>query len=812
MLLNGIWSVRGKDEKGNVIEFKGSVPGCVHTDMIEEGIIKDIYYRDNSEKIRWIEENDYTYSRSFYLEHIEENARLEFDGLDTYAEIILNGVTIGNTDNMHIPYAFLVDGILKEGENLLEVCFRSPVKEVEGKPSLPAAFTNERVHTRRIQCTYGWDWVDRFVTMGIFRDVRLVFGKANEIDNVYVYTKDVNSDYAQVKINVELREAIRNGDSVSFEITAPDRKVCFSKSRTILKDSLYEYVDVKNPKLWYPAGYGAQPLYTLKITTPSSSEIIKFGIRKITILQAVDEEGSIEKEIAEKIKSADPVKNFDKNSDTSSFIVLVNDVRIMCKGGNWVPCEPFPSAEAPEKITRLLELAVDSGANMLRVWGGGIFERDEFYNECDRLGILVTQDFLMACGKYPESEEWFSSALKEEAKAACLRLRNHPCLAWWSGDNENAVMGNENITEFDGYIAATESLEPVVTKYDPERYFLPSSPYGGEPFCSATRGTTHCTYYLGDIFGYVKDTDMKDYREYFSRFLFRFNAEQGVLGMPFVSSLKKFMTDEDIFGDDTYMSEFHTKNNPGLPVHTIYEYVDIMSRKIFGEFKDGADRVLKMQMLQCDWVRLSLELARRNKWYSSGIIYWMYNDCWPAANGWSLVDYYAAPKPSYYAFKRVAKPVIGSIYEENGVVSVYACNDSLTEVSGSGKIYVYDFIKGENLWEDAFDFSVNANVSEKVYSNDFEAVNKYLSETTIILCDIYGDDISDRAMFVKDRFKDLDINYCDVKILKDDDNEITVSADEFLPYAVIDVPYLLEDNCFVLKKGETKTIKKIKRL
>jgi beta-mannosidase len=272
------------------------------------------------------------------------------------------------------------------------------------------------------------------------------------------------------------------------------------------------------------------------------------------------------------------------------------------------------------------------------------------------------------------------------------------------------------------------------------------------------------------------------------------------------------MTEEDIFGDDTYMSEFHTKNNPGLPVRTIYGYVDIMSKKIFGDFKDGADRVLKMQMLQCEWVRLSLELARRNKWYSSGIIYWMYNDCWPAANGWSLVDYYANPKPSYYAFKRAAKPVIGSICEENGILSVSVCNDSLSAVSGAGKIYVYDFVKNENLWEDSFDFSVKGNASELIYSTDFENVNKYLSESTVILCDIDGEDISDRAMFIKDRFKDLDIKYCDVKIVKDDDSEITVIADEFLPYAVIDVPYLLEDNCFVLKKGEMKTIKKIKNL
>ena len=808
MLLNGTWKVKGCLENGEVTEFSGNVPGCVHTDMIKNGFIGDIFYRKNALEIQWIEKNDYTYYKCFTVEKVYENAYIEFDGLDTYCDVYLNGTKIGEAENMHLQYAFCADGVLKDGENMLEIRFYSPVNKVEGKPPLPGAFTTERLYTRRIQCTYSWDWVDRFVTMGIFRDVRLVFRKPNEIDNLYIVTKSINQYSAQMKLSVALRDFKLSLDEyIGIEIKDPNGKLCFSKKRAAVYENFSEYIDIVDPALWFPNGYGKQPLYTLTVTSGECVKSVKFGIRQITILQIEDEEGSKEQLICSELQKEDFLEKIDKNESTACFTVLVNGVKIMCKGGNWVPCEPFPSAETPEKISSLLTAGADAGVNMLRVWGGGIFERDEFYDECDRLGILVTQDFLMACGTYPEHESWFIEALSKEAESAALRLRNHACLAWWSGDNENAVMGYEDITDYPGYLSAAFGIEPVISKLDPERYFLPSSPYGGKVYCSATRGTTHNTFFLGDVFAYVRENDMKNYREYFSKHLYRFNAEQAALGLPFVSSLMNFMTEEDIFGEDTSVSQFHTKNNPALGDITLYQYIEMMTRKIFGDFTSGEDRVAKMQMLHCEWVRLTLENFRRNKWFSSGIVYWMYNDCWPAASGWSLLDYYAMPKPAYYEFKRSAKPVIASIDEKDGKLRVYICNDSLQNACGNAKLYVYDFVKDEELKTIGFAFSVPENSSECVYECDYGKISEMLSDTTVIICDIKSSLGDDSAFFIAERYQDLAVSYGGVRITEISEDSVTVTADCFTPYALIDVPYFLEDNCFMMKKGETRTIK-----
>jgi beta-mannosidase len=710
---------------------------------------------------------------------------------------------------MHITYAFCVDGILNQGKNTLKVAFHSPIEAVKDKPLLQGAFTRERMQTRRIQCTYSWDWVDRFVTMGIFRDVRLVYRNQNEIDSFYIFTKDINPYSAQMQLNITLRDFTPSYDLFSIEVFTPDGKLCYKKSRALLKESYVERFDIRAPQLWYPNGYGAQPLYKLVITTPNSKKEFLFGIRKLTVLELIDEEGTPERETALKLKNEPHIADKDNNEDSSCFTVLVNDIKIMCKGGNWVPCEPFPSAETPEKITQLLELGVKANVNMLRVWGGGIFEQEHFYNECDRLGILVTQDFLMACGEYPEKEEWFINELKKETVSAALRLRNHTCLAWWSGDNENAVNGHEETDNYRGYLAATYGIEPILNLLDPQRYFFASSPYGGKPYSSYTKGTTHNTYFLWTTLQYILKTDMHDYIDYLATYLARFNAEQAAIGMPFVSSLRKFLTDEDIFGNDTSMSEYHTKNNPALKP-SLYEYIEIMSQKIFGEFTDGQDRIRKMQMLHTEWVRISMELFRRNKWYSSGIIYWMFNDCWPAANGWSIVDYYAMPKPAYYIFKRCAQNILCCLERKNNKLEVRISNDSLVASSGNGRLYVYDFVDDRDLISFDFEYAIDKNTAECVYSVDYSEIKNVLSSSTVVLCDINDALNCDRAHWIPSRYTDLDITYSDVCILEETCDSITLKADEFTPFAIIDVPYILEENCFPMKKGEIKKIKKIK--
>lgn len=822
MLLNGKWTGSGLDENNHLIEFEAMVPGCVHTDLISNGIISDIYYRDRSLGVQWIEDRDFSFSRTFDVKMPEENSWLEFDGLDTYSEIYLNGDKIGETDNMHIPYAFPVDGILRAGENLLEVRFRSPVREVEGRPARAAAFTAERLYTRRIQCSYSWDWVDRFVTMGIFKDVRLVSHRKNEVDHFYIYTRSINAQAAQMKLEISFRDVVPETDWAVIEICAPDGEVIFRKKRKILGSRtgnylMTEFIDIRDPQLWYPHGYGEQPLYRLRVkTVQDDAEEIRisckeqqFGIRDLVILQLPDLPGSPEAELCKKLQQKSYVKEVDYNEDTAGFIVVVNGIRIMCKGANWVPCEPFPSAETPEKIRTLLHLGVEGGFNMLRVWGGGIFEQDAFYEECDRLGILVTQDFLMACGTYPEEEEWFIEALKKETKAAALRLRNHPCLAWWSGDNENAVHGSENRTGFDGYLAATYGIEPVLKQYDPQRYFLPSSPYGGDEYCSTTRGTTHNTYYLGPIFEYLRNSDFSDYRSFFSEFFARFSAEQAAFGLPFVSTLRKFMTEEDIFGEDTSISEFHMKNNPALGEITLFDYVNLMAEKIFGRYQDGYDRIRKQQMLHCEWMRLTFEAHRKHKWFSSGLLYWMFNDCWPAANGWSIIDYYCAPKPAYYMFKRCAKPVIAALEECEGKIRVHVSNDALAEVAGQGRLYLYDTAEEREVISAQFSFRIPENSAAQVLETEQGSLSTVGAggSSLVWICDIETNLGNDRAFLVPERFCDLDIRYTDAQILSQTESEIVVTADSFQPYVMLDVPYLLEDNCFLLKKGEKKTIR-----
>ncbi len=807
--LNGAWQGEYRTENGETFAFPATVPRCIHTDLLSCGKIGDFYYRDNSKEVQWIERCDVTYRREFEVDAVESGAFLEFDGLDTYCEIVLNGRKVGEGHNMFVPHAFEVDGVLKAGINRIEVRFFSPIRAVEGKPALPGAFPTERLHTRRIQCTYGWDWVDRFVTMGIFRDVRLVFRRPNTVAGVYVTTEEILPGSAQIKVSVTLSDFVRNGDALSFSVTDPDGKTVFSKSRALLDASLEEWIDLPDARLWYPNGYGEQPLYTLTAKTPAGETSVRFGIRRITLRQLVDQPGSREEALCKTVQAQPFAKGKDNNETTSGFTVFVNGTPIFCKGADWVPCEPFPSAETPEKITRLLEISRSCGVNMIRVWGGGIFERNEFYDECDRLGILVAQDFLMACGTYPEDEEWFLDELKREARAGALRLRNHACLAFWNGDNENAVYGNENKTDFPGYRAA-KVIAPILSELDPARRFLPSSPYGGDPYCSPTRGTSHSTFFLGSFFRYVRENDLSDWRHTMSQYLTRFNAEQPTMGMPFVSTLRRFLTDEDIFGDDQRMSEFHTKTNPSIKELTLFGHLDKMTEKLFGAYESGEDRVAKMQLMHCEWVRLGMELYRRNKWFASGILFWMLNDCWPAANSWSLIDYYAVAKPAFYVFKRCAQPVIASLAVDDGKLTVTVSNDGLTPASGKGRLSLYDFGEETDLLPTEFTYTVPANSAATVLSLDYAPFEKMLSRTRLPLCEIAnGDGETDRAFLIPARYADLDLDYRPLRVLEETPETVTVQADAFSPFALLDSPVLLSDNAICMKRGEKRVLKRL---
>lgn len=293
--------------------------------------------------------------------------------------------------------------------------------------------------------------------------------------------------------------------------------------------------------------------------------------------------------------------------------------------------------------------------------------------------------------------------------------------------------------------------------------------------------------------------------EFLSKMFARFSAEQSCLGLPFVSSLKNFMTDEDIYGHDISISKFHTKSGPGREDSdfTLFDAVVVMGEKVFGKFTSPQDSIKKQQMVQCEWIRLTFEAHRRNKWYSSGLIYWMMNDCWPAANGWSIIDYYAKPKPAYYIFKRCAKSVVASIEKKDGKLNIYVSNDKLEKCTGKGNLYLYDFKENKKLVEKSFDFTVEENEAGKVYECDFAEFDKQ----GIILCDIESNINDDRAFYVGN-FSKTGLAYKDAEIIAEDNESITVKADEFIPYVMLDVPYELEDNCFTMLSGEIRKLMK----
>lgn len=791
--LNGCWQGECFNASGTkTFDFSGNVPGCVHTDLAGTHIPEDIFYRNNADECQWIENCDWRYTKEFALTEVSAKASLVFEGLDTYADIYLNNTLIGAVDNMFISHSFDVAELLNEGNNTISVHFRSPVREVEELEEREGAFTTERMHTRRIQCTYGWDWVARFVTCGIWRDVYLDFTDDFSVKNAYIYTEQILEKSAQIVVEAEFKN-YHSGKVVEIEIVAPDGETVYRHKKFCKEPFTKEYIDIPDAKLWDPVGYGNQPIYTLRLC----GKEFKFGIRTATVLQLPDEKGSPYYNKCLEIKDSVSGEIYDRNDEFSGFQLLINGVPIMCKGANWVPCEPFPSAEKDEKTTELLTLAAEAGVNMLRVWGGGIFEKQHFYNECDRLGILVTQDFLMACGHYPEEKADFITQLQKETESAAYALRNHPSLVWWSGDNENAVWGSDEAEDYKGRTAIHEGIMPILNRLDPKRRFMLSSPCGGNTYASKTVGTTHNTQYLGDsIFPYILDTEMTDYKEFFSTLLARFIAEEPTLGAVSLPSLRRFMTDEDVFDSDE-MWNYHTKGNPGLSF-TLFDLLQNFSSKVLGEFKDGADRYFKLKYNQFEWIRVSMENIRRNRGFINGIVYWMWNDCWPASSGWAFVDYYCLPKASFYSFKRCAKQILASI-DKKDEFEIYLCNDSLSGKKVTLSLYLVQ--NGTVTPITATDAVISSAKSEKVFSVPLTDV----PENSMLICDVTSDGtLIDRAFYKSGTLPIVPTNA--VKVVSRTENTITVTADEYVHAVELDGEFVFDDNYFSLLPDEKRTV------
>lgn len=772
--------------------FAATVPGCVHTDLQNAGLIGDFYYRDNAESVQWIENETWVYEKTFDCDETE-GAVLVFEGLDTYCDVYLNGRRVGETENMFLVYRFDVSKDLKIGENKLLLVFHSAVKTVEGKPLHVGAFTRERMNTRRIQCTYGWDWVARFVTCGVYRPVYLQYEKAMRCESAFVYTKGIDAYGAEVAVRCEF--ACVGGALTVIEILDPAGIPVYRKDVYLDVPRYQCTANIAHPVLW-DVSNAENKLYTLRVTVGDEVFTEEFGIRTLRVLQLPDAPDSPNARLCKALKETESGKVFDKNEEFSGFEVLLNGRRVMCKGADWVPCEPFPSAETPEKITRILTLCKKAGFTFVRVWGGGIVECDHFYRECDRLGLLVMQDFLMACGTYPEDEVWFVEELQKEARLAAKRLRNHPCLAWYSGDNENATMGHDAADAYNGRISAFHGALPVLMVEDPTRPLFTSSPYGGILNASKTVGTTHNTNFLDSFFRWLENGDMTRYLENAKGYSARFIAEEPCFGAASYESLSGIMTDADIY-DDEAMWLYHSKTNPGLPKHLFRYYADYAA-SLFGSFADGRDRLFKLQYLQYEQIRISMENARRLRGFCGGLLYWMLADCWPSAAGWSIIDWYARPKAAYYAFGRAAAPLALSLTEESGKLVLYLGNDTDEAVEKTVRLTVVGTADGLSREERTIKLRAEAQDRAATVLGDLPAAGTFMTAA------LDGDSAS--RTFFKPGLPTL-IPAPSPEIVARSGDSLALRADRYLHAVRLSGADVFEDNYFSLLAGETRTIR-----
>ncbi|HVO76874.1 MAG TPA: glycoside hydrolase family 2 protein, partial [Candidatus Bathyarchaeia archaeon] len=611
---------------------RATVPGCVHTDLYDRGLIPDPFYGDNERALQWIENEDWEYRTTFDADAdflSRERIEIDFAGLDTYADVYLNDSLIIRADNMFREWRSSCKGLLRDKGNELRVYFHSPVEAVRARwqslgRELPGG---PRVLTRKAAYQYGWDWSPRYVTSGIWRPVRLVAWDQARIKNLWIVQHQLTSERADLAASFEIESTARQTVTMSIYIGNESYKVFDVDLLPGSNDVSLDF-SIPRPELWWANGLGEPRLYDFLGEMRAGGVLLdwtsrQFGIRTIDLVREKDAAGT-------------------------SFYFRLNGVPVFMKGANYVPQDCFPSRLSGERHEFLVASAANAGMNMLRVWGGGVYEDDDFYSLCDKYGILVWQDFMFACGMYP-ADSLFLDNVREEASENVTRLRSHPCLALWCGNNEIdegwhhwGWQGEFGYSAVDSarvwgdYVKLFHELLPaVVEKYDPGAAYLPSSPvHGRADPRSLTEGDSHYwgVWHDGEPF------------EAYTRNIPQFMSEFGFQSFPPLAAIESFARPEDWRVDSPVMLA-HQKNPRGNEIITTY------LERSYRTPRDFASFVYVSELLQAEGMKTGIEAHRRAKPYCMGSLYWQLNDCWPAVS-WSSIDYYGNPKALYYYARR----------------------------------------------------------------------------------------------------------------------------------------------------------------
>ncbi|NLC56301.1 MAG: glycoside hydrolase family 2 [Armatimonadetes bacterium] len=668
------------------------VPGNVELDLVRAGVLPDPFYGDNVHQLRPLEFHEWWYRRSFQAPELApgQRAELVFEGLDCLATIWLNGVEVGRADNMLVAHRFDVTAALKPGaENALAVRLASTVnaaRAYEPDPCEGHLTTNwELLSIRKAAHMGGWDIAPRVISAGIWRSVALEIHEPTEIVDLYYYTPAASDAAATLGVHFHFRTDAPELDGFALRFTGVCGESRFSQECPVYFVSGQCSIPVERPKLWWPKGYGDPHLYQV------TCELLHHGQ---VVDQRQDQVG---------IRTLKLHRTEITGQDGGEFRFEVNGTPILVKGANWVPADAFHSRDA-ERYEPCLALFDDLGCNMIRSWGGGVYEDHAFFDYCDAHGMLVWQDFAFACARYPQNPE-FLEAVRREAEQVVRKLRNHPSLAVWCGDNEcdeawlwgGFDPGNNRLTR--------EVLPQVVSRCDPWRSFLPSSPYHAPE--TVRRGNDRRLLPEEHLWGPRDYFKSRCYTENRAHFI----GEIGYHGCPNVSSLRRFLDEKHLWPYQGN-SQWITHCTDSVPGGGPYQYrVQLMAdqiQELFGVAPDNLEEfALASQISQAEAKKFFVEMTRLKKWQRTGVLWWNVIDCWPQFSD-AIVDYYYGKKLAYHYLRRVQAPVCLMVDEpESWHVRVVAGNDSRQPASGPYRIWDAD--TGETLMQGEFHTEANAN-------------------------------------------------------------------------------------------------------
>ncbi|MGA1979213.1 MAG: glycoside hydrolase family 2 protein [Sedimentisphaerales bacterium] len=627
-----------------------NVPCSIYSSLIAAGKIRQSDIDARPEDFCWVSEKPWIYRKIFDApDELLNCGRVElvFDGLDTIASIWLNDKLIGKTNNMFIPFRFDVKSLLKPQNNSLSVKFEPAVQYAKRLMSRYTTFSESdfnnpyRVYIRKAQYQFGWDWCPGLPGCGIWRGVHLEGTKKARLADLHVRTVDCNHRYADVKIAVKLDTVTesRKGCLTAEEFLC---KLTLSCGEQVIEhnlafrageDSQSTVIRIKEPLLWWPAGYGEQHLYNLELGLLNSDEIIdriqkRIGIRTAKLNRSPDEYGE-------------------------KFQFEINGQPVFAKGANWVPASIFAGAVSRDDVERLLSAAAKSNINMLRVWGGGYYEAEEFYELCNELGIMVWQDFMFACAYYPD-RQWFLEEVKKEAATVIKQLRNHPCLVLWCGNNEidwlhhGGHLGKGK--KFYGKAIYHRFLPQLVAELDPDTDYIPTTPLGGKE--EFETGWTLTTHNWGVWSGHQPVRQYQCLPEDVPRFV----TEFGMQSLPSMETVRKFCPAEQL-RIGSFPIEKHNYQIDGNG--RLYRYIG----DLFGVAESIEEFVYFSQVAQARGVKAYVEHLRAHNFRNSGVLFWQLNDCCPAIS-WSAIDYTKEPKALYYYAKRFFSKLLIAVVSE----------------------------------------------------------------------------------------------------------------------------------------------------